>query len=126
LTLSAIPETKWKWYGSAGHFIGGPECRFHLCTEVGGYLVSTVGEYFPNGRDGHEAKEIGLDRLYETFVFKLKRGHARCDVDDCGCGLPMPDQSLEIDSLPANKAGDATRNHYKLCRKWARRSGSGD
>ena len=35
-----------KWFGSPGHFICSFDCRFHLCTQVGDYLVSTVGELF--------------------------------------------------------------------------------
>ena len=42
-----IEEKEWKWYGNAGHFIGSNSCRFHLCTEIGDFLVSTVGDYFP-------------------------------------------------------------------------------
>ena len=37
----------WKWFGHAGHLCVGRWCQFHLCTSVGKYLVSTVGEYVP-------------------------------------------------------------------------------
>jgi len=39
-----IPESKWKWFGDAGHFICSQWCQFHLCTLVGKYLISTVGK----------------------------------------------------------------------------------
>src|SRR6266850_5484134 len=89
-----------KWYGHAAHLIVGHDCRFHLATVVGKYLISTVGEYWP-GRDSREIhakvhdpkwaaenivlkgdyfdfaymkrfgfQEIGLNRKYETMVFK--------------------------------------------------------
>ena len=40
----AINPNNWKWFGSPGHFNGGAWCRFHLCTQVGKYVISTVGE----------------------------------------------------------------------------------
>jgi hypothetical protein len=94
-----------KWFGHAGHFILGHRCRFHLCTQVGKYLVSTVGElwhergsreiharivdpaWFDANRhrlgDDFDAAyfkrfgydAIGCDRKYETMVFKAG---ARC------------------------------------------------
>ena len=42
-----IPVSDWIWFGTPGHFICANYCRFHLCTRVGDYLVSTVGEYVP-------------------------------------------------------------------------------
>ena len=39
--------SEWKWFGCAGHLIVSQWCRFHLCTQVGAFLVSTVGEYWP-------------------------------------------------------------------------------
>jgi len=39
---------KWIWMPHAGHLIVSSDCRFHLNTYVGGYIVSTVGEYFPD------------------------------------------------------------------------------
>lgn len=109
----SVPETKWRWYGMAGHFICGDKCLHHLCTKVGNYLVSTVGDYRP--KEGAEPEQIGCDRLYETMVFKLAGGEC-----DCGCGLPVIVPS-EIDYLPANDAPTADKNHIKLCRKIARK-----
>ena len=125
-----IAVEKWEWFGNAGHFICGRWCRFHLCTKVGNYLVSTVGEYIhPRHSSGSErgdseylkehplGEEIGCGRLFETFVFKAGKP---CDAPECGCGLPEIDGS-EIDSLSANTRKDARDNHIKLCRKFARR-----
>lgn len=138
--------SKWKWFGNAGHLIVGQWCRFHLCTKVGKYLVSTVGEYWPErgsreihakvhdpawlaanihrkGDDFDHAymqkfgyEEIGYDRKYETMVFKAGNP---CSSDSCGCGLPEINGS-ELDSLAANDAKLAAENHMKLCQKWAR------
>ncbi len=134
-------RTEWKWFGSPAHFICSFDCRFHLATLVGDgeYIVSTVGEYLPdsNVRDilaesrgkpiegrgdarradwmqkfGYE--EIGLDRTYETMVFKA--GEV-CKVEGCGCGLPSI-SGQELDFNGYNTAGDATKGHYALCEKW--------
>ena len=40
--------TDWEWFGLSGHFIYAYRCRFHLCTKVGPWLVSTVGQYVPS------------------------------------------------------------------------------
>lgn len=110
LEIAQVPRVKWKWYGHAAHLIVGLDCRFHLATEIGEYLVSTVGEYLPDesvreilaksrgkpleGRGDarradwmrkHGYEEIGCDRKYETMVFRVT-GH--CESPDCQCGLP--------------------------------------
>lgn len=138
-------SANWKWFGHAGHFICGHWCRFHLTTKVGKYLVSTVGEYWPErgsreihaqvhdpkwfaanrhrlGDDFDHAymqrfgyETVGLDRLYETMVF---RAGAPCKAKGCACGLPSINGS-ELDFKGYNDAASATTGHHKLCRKWA-------
>jgi hypothetical protein len=124
----------WKWFGNAGHFICGQWCRFHLTTQVGPYLISTVGEYVhPRHSQGSErteaewlkknwpGEEIGFGRKYETMVFRAGKP---CDSPKCGCGLPEIDGS-ELDGNGYNNAKDATEGHMALCRKWANRVISG-
>jgi hypothetical protein len=111
----STPIQKWKWFGFPGHFIAAESCQFRMCTQVGKYLVSTVGAYRPKA--GGLDQEIGCGRKFETFVFKAG---TPCAVKDCGCG--MPDGGSEIDSLSANDAGEAQKNHMALCRKYARKS----
>ena len=106
---------KWKWFGTPGHLCVADRCRFHLCTKVGRYLVSTVGEYYPTG--AKKPEEIGINRLYETFVFKAGKP---CTAKDCGCGLPEIN-GIEIDSLGYNDRKSANEGHMKLCRKYARK-----
>lgn len=140
-----IPRGEWVWFGNAGHLIVGHMCRFHMCTKVGEYLVSTVGEYWPSRQsreihaEVHDARwlsenkalmgdtfdtaymkrfgyeEIGSGRTYETMVF---RAGAPCDADGCGCGLPAI-SGHELDADGYNYAGAATRGHYAMCEKWA-------
>lgn len=145
-----IDESKWKWFGNAAHFICGNSCRFHMATQVGKYLISTVGEMWSERAvreiharchdpkwldknvhrkgddfDFHYMKrfgyeQIGCDRTFETMVFEAGKP---CDAKACGCGLPSISGS-EIDYAAANDAKTATKNHRKLCLKWALGGGS--
>lgn len=135
-----IPTDQWRWFGNAGHFICAQWCRFHLCTQVGDYLVSTVGEHVPDegvreivaqsrgvdltGRGDarlHDFMqkvgfcEIGYGRTYETMVF---RAGAPCAAPGCGCGLPAIDGE-EQDMRGYTDAGAATAGHMALCMAWA-------
>jgi hypothetical protein len=137
-----IPQSDWKWFGHAGHLCVGPWCRFHLCTEIGPYVVSTVGEYLPmesvrefyaqsrgviltkRGEMGEIEyiqkvgfEDIGFNRKYETMIFRVT-GH--CNSPECGCGLPMIDGD-EQDCEGYNTAKDATEGHIRMCLKWAER-----
>jgi hypothetical protein len=139
------PIETWKWFGNAGHFICSRWCQFHLCTQVGDYLISTVGQLWPErpsreihakvhdpawlaknihrkGDDFDSAymkkfgfETVGCDREFETTVFKAG---AVCTAKDCKCGMPSIDGS-ELDFAAANDAGTATQNHYAMCLKWA-------
>jgi len=124
-----IQPNDWKWFGVAAHFVCGRWCRFHLCTQVGKYLVSTVGEYVhPRHSRGNERDEdkwieenwpgedIGADRKYETMVFVAGRP---CGSGKCMCGLPVPEDWHELDMAGYNLAGDATAGHMAMCLKWA-------
>ncbi len=132
-------DKQWKWFGHAGHFICSRWCQFHLCTQVGQHLISTVGEYVPpessreisaecrgiklEGRgDARLAdwmkkvgfEEIGCGRTYETMVFRFE---GVCESEDCGCGLPdiVPN---ELDLEGYNDAKSATDGHYAMCLRW--------
>lgn len=130
MTRKAIPPDKWEWFGNAGHFICGAWCRFHLCTRVGKYLVSTVGEYVhPRHAGGSEMAEqeflkahpfgetIGCDRLFETMVFRAGKP---CVSKGCACNLPEISGS-ELDFIGSNDRKAASEGHMKLCRKWAKK-----
>jgi hypothetical protein len=132
----------WEWFGHVGHLIVGQWCRFHLCTKVGPWLVSTVGEYVPDeavreiscqsrgivleGRGDDRLadymrkvgfEDIGAGRKYETMVFRL--GTERCSVASCACGMPQPSSWNELDGDGYNNAGDARRGHMAMCERWA-------
>jgi hypothetical protein len=130
---------EWKWFGHPGHLCVSDHCRFHLTTQVGHYLVSTVGEYVPpaiaqdilaecRGKplegigDAREAdwmrkfgfEELGLDRTYETMVFPAGKP---CHTRKCNCGMPDILQP-NVDMEGYRTAPGATLGHYALCRKW--------
>lgn len=133
---------QWEWFGNAGHLIVGNYCRFHLCTKVGRYLVSTVGQYFPDSRvreifaqsigvklegigDARCAdymkkigyEEIGFERTYETMVFLAGEP---CTANGCDCGLPAI-KGENLDMAGYNDSGSATKGHMEMCEKWARK-----
>ena len=107
----------WEWSGNAGHFIASASCLFHLCTDVGYYRVSTVGEYLPRGSSGFE--DVGYRRKYETMVFPLS--DSRCSDPDCGCGAREIAEWRELDCDGYNRRGDAERGHTAMCQKWSRK-----
>lgn len=139
------PRDEWEWFGGAGHFICGQDCRFHLCTKVGPWLVSTVGELLPDSNSWDiyadrvggippelrgDAKrawflehvgflDVGSGRKYETMVFRLSA--ERCTVADCDCEMPVVSEWNEIDSDGYNLRGDAQRGHLAMCESWAMR-----
>ena len=124
----------WRWYGYSGHFICGQWCRFHLCTKVGKYLVSTVGRYVHprNSGSGEQSErefleanpngeEVGCGRFYETMVFKAG---APCSAEGCDCGLPDIN-GINLDFSGYQTAAEATKGHYKLCAKWDKKNRRG-
>jgi hypothetical protein len=114
-------ESKWKWFGHAGHLCVGHYCRFHLCTKVGRYLVSTVGDYFPPcQREIDEKRQTigaGEKSFFETYIFKVRPGK-KCTDPQCGCGLPNICLT-EVEGYRTATAGQATATHMKMCRKYS-------
>ena len=104
----------WKWLGFAGHLIVSASCRFHLATEIGDVLVSTVGAYTQPGREAQWA-EIGHDRKFETMVFPLG---APCDCgEDCGSRAVADWSNIDFDGY--NTPAAAQAGHMAMCEKWA-------
>jgi len=101
----------WKWYGYAGHFIGGKKCAFHLATRVGSYLVSTVGDYRPDGQS-RETVGSGPEDFFETFVFE-------CDGEDSD-GNPSIANWSSIDCKRYEDSLVAEQGHYEFCHRYAK------
>lgn len=138
-----IPATEWKWFGDPGHHIIGEDCRFHLCTQVGEFLISTVGNYLPDEGvreiiartegvtlrgmgDSRRAdflcklgyQEVGAGRKFETYVFRVS-GEA-CAEEECGrCGMPIIKEWSELRARGYNIVGDATRGHMEMLHELA-------
>lgn len=56
-----MSKENWIWMPHAGHYICSAYCRFKLNTYVNGYIISTVGEHFPDS---------AIRRIYlETRIF---------------------------------------------------------
>lgn len=105
-------KDNWVWMPHAGHFCGASKCLFKLNTYVGKYIVSTVGEYFP---DGNKIEEIGMNRTYETMIFKAKKSttHKCCPY--------VVSHLMELDMKGYNHPEDAYVGHIKLCKKWSKK-----
>lgn len=139
-----IDRAKWEWFGNAGHFIGGNHCRFHLCTRVGPWCVSTVGQLvWDEGAREISAKSKGIilegrgdARLYdflkrhgfetlgcgpEIFESMVFPAGPPCNAKGCGCGQPT-DGGEERDMVRYMTAKEATEGHMKLCYRWAKRN----
>lgn len=102
----------WVFMPHAGHFIGGNFCHFRLNTFVGKYIVSTVGELQFSEKDG--IKEIGMNRKYETMVFRARKSRRIC----CPYEISV---NKEVDFRGYNTASDATKGHIELCEKWSKK-----
>jgi hypothetical protein len=115
--MSKTTLKPWVWYGLAGHLCVGHKCRFHLCTKVNGFLVSTVGDYY-DPENKRETIGSGDEDWFETMVFKAGQP---CKLPDCGCGLPEINGS-GLDCFRYTTAGDAQLGHLRFCRKYDRRA----
>lgn len=134
-TFERIPESEWRWFGDAGHFICSDHCRFHLSTKVGDWFVSTVGKLVPDSEvqiiqarvrgislnrrgDAREAEyleKLGYDKLgywgtYETMVFHWTKP---CDDKDCGGMAHVGGSSVQSERY--DDAKSATEGHYRYC-----------
>lgn len=104
----------WVWLPHPAHFICADRCRFRLATKVADWIISTVGEYYPD-EDG-EMQDIGADRKYETMVFLAKRNRpdSRC------CPWIVADhQELQLEEYNDPKA--AYDGHMRICAEWDRK-----
>lgn len=123
-----------------GHFICASDCKFHLNTYVGNYVVSTIGEYLPDApireiiaksrkvkltgmgdarksaymdKIGYE--DIGYGRKYETMVFRaVKSKENKC------CPYRMA-VSSESDFRGYTTPENAYAGHLELCEEWAKK-----
>jgi hypothetical protein len=110
----AISISKWEWYGEPAHLCVSNDCHYHLVTQVGKFVISTIGDYHPQPSCGISksehtlecgAVEIGFDRFFETMVFLGKNGRVTGAGELDSCGYQTPEE--------------AQKGHLKMCKKWA-------
>lgn len=107
------PKYEWVWYGYAGHLCVGTRCAYHLCTRVGGFLISTVGHYLPKGDDKMAAIGASCHDYFETMVFP-------CGQRDNPSGDPDIIDFVELECTRYAKSIDAERGHRAICEKYAK------
>lgn len=110
----SIPESKWVWYGYAGHLAVGARCAFHMSTRIGNYLISTVGHYIPKGKETTQIESIGSGNsdYFETMIFP-------CSGED-KYGNPI----IELNELYCRRysnSREAEANHRKVCKEYAKK-----
>ncbi len=66
-----MSKKDWIWMPHAGHLCVGNWCRFHLNTYVNGYIVSTVGEYFPDQKVRRINLEVKLENPFMMEKFRI-------------------------------------------------------
>jgi len=105
-------QANWKWFGNPAHFIDRRNCSFHMTTQVGKHLISTLGEWIPKGQP-HDYEPLGSNgRIYETIVFTID-GYCDCD---CRCGLPLPGEEIECRNYMT--AREANEGHLQTCKDY--------
>ncbi len=143
--MKKITKDKWIWMPHPAHFICASDCKFFLATKIGKYIVSTVGEYFPDApireifaqsrnkplegmgdaRRADYMKKIGFEELhcggilYETMVFKATKSPKEKGCKACPFVI---DSGQNLDSEYYKTPNEAFIGHYKLCQKWSKKS----
>jgi hypothetical protein len=107
---TAIPEKEWRWLGVAGHFISSARCQFSLHTEVGNYIISTIGEMIVDG----EPMDVGRGK-YETMIFETC---FRCTAPGCNCDYPLH-TGQQLNTKHCNTRAEAQEQHLAECRRVA-------
>jgi len=140
-----MKKENWVWMPHAGHCVIGHMCRFHLATYVGKYIVSTIGEYWPDrgSREIHakiwnekwyeKNKHLKGDYFdaayfkkfgYETLgagdksIYETMVFKARKSKEKC-CRYVMV-SGEDLDGQRYATSGEATKGHMKFCNKWSK------
>ena len=101
--------------GCAGHFIAARSCFWRRHTQVGGYRVSSIGNYFPERGGERQTIGAGDDAFFETMVFRIQNEQERGN-EGCGC-CAVADWS-EIDGERYATAGEAQAGHERYIKKY--------
>jgi hypothetical protein len=135
----------WIWMAHPGHYRWADFCRFRLCTYVGNYIVSSVGEYLPNFTEDNLDKVNMIDSL--IGLAKIRKEYSDDDSDipgnsyeklvgssylyetivfkslentsECKCCIAICDDE-EIEKNEYNTQELAFAGHYELCEKYCK------
>jgi len=141
-----MKKSRWIWMPHPAHYILANKCQFTLATYVGKYIVSTVGELWPD-RDSRRInakisdpewwaknksllgdnfdrayferfgfETIGYNIKYETMVFRARR----MPKDRCSACPYEPIIHKQLDFLGYNDPLSAYKGHLELCNKWSK------
>lgn len=109
-----LTKKKVVWMPHAGHYIGSRICLFRMNTYVNGYIISSVGDSVDPITG--EVQEIGMNRKFETFVFKAVKNRNKEQSACCPYTYSSPS---EIDSRGYNDAGKARLGHMEMIAKYS-------
>ena len=103
--------------GCPGHFCGARNCQWRRHTQVGHYRVSSVGNYYPDGRGNAKRTPLGCDLtdFFETMVFETLLS---LDPGSEGCGCRVVKSFSEIDGARYETAGAAQQGHQQFVTKY--------
>lgn len=146
--MEKITRDKWIWMPHPAHYICARDCKFFLATKIGDYIISTIGEYWPDSQirkihaeihdpkwweeNKHEkgdsfdykyAKHFGFDdigagRKYETMVFKAIPSSEKGPTHCKACPFQI-ESGDNCDGDGYNDPKEAFEGHYKLCEKYS-------
>lgn len=106
--------------GCPGHCIVARSCAWRRHTQVPGYRISTIGDYYTS--DGkRETLGADPDSYFETMVFTI--GEQQYAGNE-GCGCAEVTNWSEVDGQRYATAGEAQAGHEAMVRKYAARKGS--
>lgn len=106
-----IDQGQWRWCGSAHHNAIGFDCRFALATQVGEWVVSTVGDWRPVRDEAPRPVGPEPDALYETCVFPAG--------EPGECGVARTGSAVEVAGRRWTTRAQAVEGHAELCRRAA-------
>ena len=140
-----IKKNNWIWMPHPGHLIVSDDCKFHLNTYVGKYIVSTVGEYFPDRQvrkihaeiynpewlknnkdlkgdyfDSAYFKEFGFMRIGcgNDDIYETMIFKAVKSSDKC---CPYHQTGSVLYCIKYKTSEEAFKGHLKLCNKWSKK-----
>lgn len=144
-----MKKSDWNWMPHPAHFICSKDCKFFLATEVGGYVVSTVGEYYPDSQVRKIHAEIHDEKWYRENMHKKGDEWDRAYMEKFGFtelhiggwlyetmvfkSEKMPEEGCDacrfkiesgnnIDEEWYKTSDEAFEGHYALCEKWSKLS----